>query len=144
MKRARILSIPFLVMSLLGAASASAGDPTDPFSLGKGSYPAVGEEVWRFVAPQAPSSTTRAEVKAELSEAQRLGQVSVGGEPWRFVSPPPAPANTRARVVAELREAKRLGLVTDGGLYPFATPEQERLITLAGQRAVAETTIAKR
>jgi hypothetical protein len=144
MKRAHILSIPFLVMGLLGAASASAGDPTDPFSLGKGSYPAVGEEVWRFVAPQTPSSTTRAQVIGELREAQRLGQISTGEDAGRFVTPPASPANTRARVVAELREAQRLGLVTDGGKYPFSTPEQERLIALAGQRAIAETTMAKR
>lgn len=141
MKRAHILSVPLFVVGLLGAASASANDP---FSLGKESYPPVGEEVWRFDASRAPSSTTRAQIKAELSQAQRLGQVSVGGEPWRFVSPSMAAANTRARVVAELREAQRLGLVTVGGKYPLATPDQERLITQAGVRALGEPPMAMR
>ena len=112
MKRAHILSMPLFVMGLIGAAAASANEP---FSLGKGLYPPVGEEVWRLDAPRAPSSTTRAQIKAELSQAQRLGQVSAGEEPWRFVNPPMAAANTRARVVAELREAQRLGLVNAGG-----------------------------
>ena len=141
MKRAYILSVPLLVAGLLGAASASANDP---FSTGGGAYPPVGEEVWRFDAPRAPSSTIRAQIKAELNQAERSGQVSVGGEPWRFVSPSMEAANTRARVVAELREAQRLGLVTVGGKYPLATPEQERLITSAGQRAIDAPVIAKR
>ncbi len=141
MKRAHILSMPLFVVGLIGAASASANDP---LSLGKGPYPPVGEEVWRFDAPRAPSSTTRTQVKAELSQAQRLGQVSAGEEPWRFVNPPMAAANTRARVVAELREAQRLGAVSVGGKYPLATPEQERLITLAGVRALEEPAMASR
>ena len=58
--------------------------------------------------------------------------------------PASAPLDTRARVVAELREAKRLGLVTVGGKYPFPTPEQERLITSAGLRAVEEPSMASR
>lgn len=141
MKFARILSMPFLVVSFIGAASASANGP---FSLGEGPYPPVGEEVWRFVAPRSTaSSTTRAQVVAELREAQRLGQISIGEEPWRFVSPPAAPLNTRARVVAELREAQRLRLAVVGGL-PVATPEQERLISLAGLRVLEEPAMAMR
>ena len=110
MKRAHILSIPFLVVGFIGAASASTSDPYDPFSLGEGRYPSVGEGVWRFVTPAK------------------------------------APSNTRARVVAELREAQRLGLVNAGGEgnIPVATAEQQRQITLAGERAAGQPTIAAR
>ena len=43
-----------------------------------------------------------------------------------------------------LREAQRLGLVNAGGEgnHPVATPEQERLITLAGVRALEEPAMA--
>ena len=80
MKHANILSIPFLVVGLIGAASASSHDPYDPFSLGKGPYPSVGQEVWTFVSPSKAPSNTRARVVAELREAQRLGLVNAGGE----------------------------------------------------------------
>jgi len=79
MKRAHIASIPFIVVGFIGATSASANDPYDPFSLGKGS-PSIGQEVWRFGTPRIPPVTTRARVVAELREAQRLGLVNSGGE----------------------------------------------------------------
>ena len=107
MKFARQVTLPFVFAALAGPAFAV---DHSPFSLGKGPYPPVGEEV------------------------------------WRFVDPPVNPSNTRARVVAELREAQRLGLVNAGGEsgIKFATPEQERLITLAGQQAIAGQAVAKR
>lgn len=59
-----------------------------------------------------------------------------------------APQKSRAEVVAELREAQRLGLVTVGGEgdVPQATPEQEKRIFLAGERARAafEATVARK
>jgi hypothetical protein len=76
MKRAHI---GFIVLGLIGATSASANDPYDPFSLGKGS-PSIGDEVWRFGSPRKAPVTTRTRVAAELREAQRLGLVNSGGE----------------------------------------------------------------
>jgi hypothetical protein len=59
-------------------------------------------------------------------------------------APDPATAKTRAQVKAELREAIRLGLVMVGeGEMPQATAEQERLIALAGRRAIAEQVAGK-
>lgn len=143
MRYARILSMSFFAAGIIGAASASANDP---FSIGD-AYPGVGEEVWRFVPSRAgASSTTRAQVVAELREAQRLGQISVGEEVWRLADWPSGPSKSRAQVVAELREAQRLGLVNVGGEgdVRVATAEQERLITFAGLRALEEPAIAKR
>jgi len=79
MKLAHIASMPFIVVGLIGATSASANDPYDPFSLGKGS-PSIGEEVWRFGTPRTAPVTTRARVVAELREAHRLGLMNSGGE----------------------------------------------------------------
>jgi hypothetical protein len=59
-------------------------------------------------------------------------------------TPDPATAKARAQVKAELREAVRLGLVSAGeGDAPQATEEQERLIALAGRRAMLEQVARK-
>ena len=79
MKRVHIASMPFIVVGLLGATSAFASDPYDPFSLGKASS-SIGQEVWRFVTPRTAPASTRTRVVAELREAQRLGLVNSGGE----------------------------------------------------------------
>lgn len=77
MKFVRMLSVPLLVMGFVGSVSAF---QNGSFLLSEGPYPRIGGDVWRFVdAPQGPS-TTRAEVLAELREAQRLGLVNAGGE----------------------------------------------------------------
>lgn len=70
----------------------------------------------------------------------------VGEEVWRFVDAPKAPATTRIQVLAELREAQRLGLVNAGGEgdIKVANAERQRLITLAGIRAVEQAAIAMR
>ncbi len=48
----------------------------------------------------------------------------------------PGYTTSRARVLAELQEAQRLGLITVGEeSIPTLTPEQSRMITLAGDAA---------
>jgi hypothetical protein len=90
---------------------------------------------------------TRAEVRAEFLEAQRRGllPMSDGDFPRSTATSDNVVEKTRAQVRAEFLEAQRLGLVMAGdGNQPEATPEQERQITLAGQRAVENVTVAKR
>lgn len=133
MKTSRILSVSLLAAGFMGATSASADGPY--------LYPYHG------FAPESAetSKTTRAEVVADLREAQRLGLISTGEAGFRFAEPAAANAKPRIQVVAELREAQRLGLVSIGeGDVPISTAEQERLIAVAGLRAVEFSTMAKR
>jgi hypothetical protein len=52
---------------------------------------------------------------------------------------------SRARVVSELKEAQRLGLITVGEeSIPSLTPEQSRMITLAGDAAEKGAPVAAR
>jgi hypothetical protein len=130
MKSARILSLSFL----LGVSTVvAAGD----ISVGEGAYPPE---------PESVSTTSRAEVVAELREAQRHGSVSVGEADSNVVVAQPASIKTRAQVVAELREAQRLGLVNVGGEgdIPVATAAQEHLIVEAGVRALEQPRVAAR
>ena len=118
--------VAVFVMSAAGAAFAGGG----PYPL-----PAIPES----------SPTTRAQVIAELRDAQRFGQMIVGerdvpSDPRHQV----AVTKTRAQVLAELREAQRLGLMNFGeGDVPVATAEQERLIADAGRRASEPTRLAE-
>ena len=122
MKRMLILA------TLLVATSAFAND-VDPFGFEK--------EHFQF-------SKSRAEVKADLKEAQAKGELPVFGEigvkPVEVAS-----TKSRAQVVAETREAARLGLLGGyGELGPkVATAAQEEQIQLAGLRAVAQSTASK-
>lgn len=86
---------------------------------------------------------TRAQVIAELHEAQRLGLVTpVDGD---FVSVKVAEQGRdaiadqrvlRVQVRAETQEAARLGLLGNGeGGSTFATPQQQEMIAAAGRRA---------
>jgi hypothetical protein len=112
------------LLALLAAAPAFAGD-VDPY----------GFEKEHFVSARA-----RAEVHAELLQAQNAGTLPVAGEIGvKFVDAPSR--KTRAQVVAETLEARRLGLLANRGeLGPLvATPEQERQIELAGLRAIGTT-----
>lgn len=79
------------------------------------------------VMGEGVSVKTRAQVIAEMSEPA-AAEVST--------------AKTRAQVIAETREAARLGLLP-GEREREATAEQERLIRLAGERAVESQTVAK-
>jgi hypothetical protein len=86
----------------------------------------------------AQVGTTREQVKAELAEAIRTGNVLANGEsgltlrelfPQRYPATPTAGA-TRAQVIAELKEAQRTGDIIAPGdsglrlneLYPQAYP----------------------
>jgi hypothetical protein len=123
MKRTVVLAALLLV-----AASAFAND-VDPFGFEKEHF---------------QSSKSRGEVKAELEDAQAIGQLPVFGEigvkPVEIAS-----TKSRAQVVAETREAARLGLLGGyGELGPKrATVEQEQQIKFAGGRAIAPTTASK-
>jgi hypothetical protein len=122
MKRTLVLA------ALLVATSAFAND-IDPFGMEK--------EHFQF-------SESRAEVKADLKAAQAAGQLPVFGEvgvkPVEIAS-----TKSRAQVAAETREAARLGLLSSYGEAgpKQATPAQEQLIQLAGQRAIAQQTAAQ-
>ncbi|HEX6362181.1 MAG TPA: DUF4148 domain-containing protein [Albitalea sp.] len=111
-----ILIAATTALSLLGAASAFA------------------QEATQDAPPAMSSSTSRADVKAELDAARSEGEVG-----FREASPAPEEASTlpAAQVRAEAREAARLGLTrfTEAG-QAIATPDQLEAIRLAGQRAV--------
>ena len=75
-------------------------------------------------AAQAQSEMTRDQVKAELAEAIRTGDILAPGDsgmklnelyPQRYPRPAAGPAMTRAQVKAELAEAIRTGdMLADG------------------------------
>jgi predicted RNase H-like HicB family nuclease len=118
-----VLSV--FAMSVAGSVYAGGGPYPEPYMV------------------QGESVKTRAEVRAELREAQRLGLVSTGEEGIRFAASEGSD-KSRAEVAAELEEAQRLGLLTIGE-EPFkvATPEQEQMIAEAGRRAAEQVLIAK-
>jgi len=95
------------------------------------------------------SNRTRAQVVAEIHQAQRLGLMeSVEGDffPNVEVSADPGDARElRARIHAETLEAGRLGLLSVGeGDPPVATAAQEQLIAAAGQRASTRARVARK
>jgi Domain of unknown function (DUF4148) len=108
------------LIALVGAGSAFAQEGTQDFP-----------------AAQFLSSKSRADVKAELANAQRNGTLVAYTE----ASPAQVPASTltRTQVVAELREAQRLGLVgvSNEGDFRIATPAQQESIRAAGLRAIS-------
>lgn len=118
-----------LIFATLLVSTAVSANDVDPF----------GFEREHFIA-----SKSHAEVLADLKAAQASGQLPVFGEigvkPEQFAS-----TKTRAQVVAETRAAASLGLLGGyGELGPKqATVEQERQITLAGQRALGQDVAAK-
>jgi len=121
---------------------------------------AVAASAWADGRPYSPSigydhasSKTRAQVIAELQEAQRLGLMSSveGDFPVAKVSQGLGDAVVvwgdgrpmRAKILAETIEANRLGLLSFGeGDPPVATAEQEELIAAAGERAVGLAGVA--
>lgn len=87
-----------------------------------------------FPAPVLKSSTTRAEVIADLKAVQRSEAASYGEA---SVAPQAASQLSRAQVAAETREAMRLGLIdTSEGGVRVATPAQLEQIRAAGLRAL--------
>jgi hypothetical protein len=110
----------YVLIALLAAAPALAND-IDPFGLEKDHF---------------MSDRSRAQVVAELKQAQIAGAMPVAGEVGvKFVDTPSR--KTRAQVVAETSAAGRLGLLvnTGEGSPILATPAQERQIELEGLRA---------
>lgn len=72
----------------------------------------------------ASAPKTRAQVKAELAEAMRTGDIPVGGDqnvklnelfPGIYPPKPVVPVSSRAQVKAELDEAVRTGDIPVGG-----------------------------
>ena len=87
-----------------------------------------------FPVPQLLSSTTRAEVIAELNAAPRSQPAGYGEA---STAPMAASQLSRAQVVAETREAMRLGLTeTTDGSVRVATPAQLEQIRAAGLRTL--------
>src|SRR5262249_11664582 len=108
------------IASLLISISARAND-VDPFGFEKEHF---------------NSSKSRAEVVADVKAARAGGDLPAFGEIGVRVVEAPSILR-REQVEAETREAARLGLLTYGELGPKeATPEQERLIEMAGMRAL--------
>lgn len=121
---------------------------------------AITSSAWAGVEPypeavqaEQLSTKTRADVIAELREAQRLGLISSGeGDfPSARVSHQSADSVAlrgdasvvRARIRAETIEAAKLGLLNFGnGNPPIATAEQEQLIAAAGELAAEEARVA--
>lgn len=76
--------------------------------------------------------------QAKLPSPQPMRMDDAG----RLIVPPST--KQREQVVAETLEAARLGLIQRGELGLFqATAEQERLIELAGERAIARSATAE-
>jgi len=117
-----------LLLAVLSSSVALADD-VDPFG---------------FEKQHSESSKSRAEVKADVQDARAKGELPRFGELGAQVVATPS-TKSRAQVAAETREAARLGLLSRYGEQEprVATPEQERLIRLAGERAVQPVTAAK-
>lgn len=89
--------------------------------------------------PDAGPALTRAQVKAELQEALRLGLMPNGDGDYPKLAQHEGPTVSRAQVVAELHEALRLGLIPNGEAdVPWITPRQAQMIADAGRRAAEQ------
>jgi len=110
------------------------------------------------------STVTRAQVKAELREAIRLGLIVNGEHDFPTIAPAQGrmiaatgrraaghdivargdPRVLRVKIQAEASEANRLGLLSFGeGDPPIATAEQEQQIAAAGRRALDALRVAE-
>ena len=99
---------------------------------------AFAQEATQDFQPSSMLSTkSRAEVRAELLQAQRAGTLETRNYAEASDAPAAASTLTRAQVVAESREALRLG-ATDANEADVrvATPAQQQLIRAAGLRAL--------
>ena len=111
------------IVALAGAGSAFAAEGTQDFPAG------------------GISSLPRAEVRAELADALRAGNVYTIEA---SATPVAKSTLTRVQVVAEAREAQRLGLLDGGEVSKFATPAQAEQIRMAGERALTTLTAQAR
>ena len=111
---------------------------------------AVTASAWADGGPYSPdigydpaSSKTRAQVIAELQEAQRLGLMTLLDGDFVNLKVTEKAGDTivdqrvlRVQIRAETQEAARLGLLSNGeGGSTFATPQQQEMIAAAGRRA---------
>jgi hypothetical protein len=115
---------------------------------------AVTTSAWADGGPYSPgigydhaSSKTRAQVIAELRDAQRLGLLTSADGDFLNLKVTERAGDTivdqrvvRAQVRAETQEAARLGVLSNGeGGSTFATPQQQEMIAAAGRRAADDT-----
>lgn len=111
------------IVALAAAGSAFAAEGTQDFPAG------------------GISSLPRAEVRTDLVDALRAGNVYTGEA---SATPVAKSSLTRTQVVAEAREAQRLGLLESGEVIKIATPAQAEQIRMAGERAIATLTAQAR
>jgi hypothetical protein len=123
MNRKSFIAAATTAIALIGASSAFAVEGTQDFP-----------------ATESLSTASRAEVKAELAEAQRDGDLSRGEA---SEAPEASSTVSRVQVQAEALEARRLGLTgSNEAGTPVATAEQAESIRQAGLRAI-ETPVAQ-
>jgi hypothetical protein len=130
MQKSTLLAVVTAAIAVFGAAASVAQEATDA------------PEVRHF----APTKT-RAEVMAELRQAEREGRVARNeADVQRIADAGFRSQKSRAQVRAETEEARRLGLAEAGeGGAPTPTPEQLDRIRVAGQRALdAGRTVASK
>lgn len=113
------------------------------------------------LAADASSAKTREQVRAELAEAQRTGDIVAHGDsgkklnelyPSRYPAPATVPGYTRAQVLAELAEAQRTGDVPAHGdsgkklneLYPSQYPAKQASAGVSRTQVLAELSEAQR
>ena len=111
---------------------------------------AITTSAWADGGPYSPdisydhaSGKTRAQVIAELQEAQRLGLMTLLDGDFVNLKVTEKAGDTivdqralRVQIRAETQEAARLGLLSNGeGGSTFATPQQQEMIAAAGRRA---------
>ncbi len=89
------------------------------------------------------STLSRAEVRAEAQRARLAGEIAQGDQTLALEQRSRPSGLTRAQVVAELREAVRLGVIGHGDELIMATPQQQSLIRMAGERALAMQVAAR-
>lgn len=89
------------------------------------------------------ATLSRAEVRAEAQRARMAGEIAQGDQTVALEQRSRVPGLTRAQVVAELREAVRLGVIGHGDELIMATPAQQSLIRMAGERALAMQVAAR-
>lgn len=113
------------------------------------------------LAADAAAPKTRDQVRAELIEAQRTGDIFAHGEsgkklnelyPSRYPAPAVVQGKTRAQVLAELAEAQRTGDIIANGesgkklneLYPSRYPAKASAQANTRAQVLAELAEAKR
>ncbi|APW36095.1 hypothetical protein RD110_01810 [Rhodoferax koreense] len=92
MNTTKILSSALIAVAALSAASAFAGD--------NNSYPEL---------PVQASTLTRAQVRAEVAQAQRDGTLQINNDDYPAQASALTSVKTRDQVKAELRDAQRAG-----------------------------------